>query len=106
MRLIPLTTAADVGKWAARHIVEKINAFKPSAERPFILGLPTGSSPLEAYKSLVAMHKAGLVSFKHVITFNMDEYVACQPIIQKAIIPSCTRISSITLIFRVKTLTC
>ncbi|MBQ4765561.1 glucosamine-6-phosphate deaminase [Pectobacterium versatile] len=75
MRLIPLTTAADVGKWAARHIVEKINAFKPSAERPFILGLPTGSSPLEAYKSLVTMHKAGLVSFKHVITFNMDEYV-------------------------------
>lgn len=75
MRLIPLTTAADVGKWAARHIVEKINAFKPSAERPFILGLPTGSSPLEAYKSLVAMHKVGLVSFKHVVTFNMDEYV-------------------------------
>lgn len=75
MRLIPLTTAADVGKWAARHIVEKINAFKPSAERPFILGLPTGSSPLEAYKSLVAMHQAGLVSFKHVVTFNMDEYV-------------------------------
>ncbi|AFR02636.1 MULTISPECIES: glucosamine-6-phosphate deaminase [Pectobacterium] len=75
MRLIPLTTAADVGKWAARHIVEKINAFKPSAERPFILGLPTGSSPLEAYKSLVAMHKADLVSFKHVVTFNMDEYV-------------------------------
>ncbi|KFX06710.1 glucosamine-6-phosphate deaminase [Pectobacterium betavasculorum] len=75
MRLIPLTTAADVGKWAARHIVEKINAFNPSAERPFILGLPTGSSPLEAYKSLVTMHKAGLVSFKHVVTFNMDEYV-------------------------------
>ncbi|MEQ9863969.1 glucosamine-6-phosphate deaminase [Pectobacterium aroidearum] len=75
MRLIPLTTAADVGKWAARHIVEKINAFKPSAERPFILGLPTGSSPLEAYKSLVTMHQAGLVSFKHVVTFNMDEYV-------------------------------
>ncbi|WDG00167.1 glucosamine-6-phosphate deaminase [Pectobacterium carotovorum subsp. carotovorum] len=75
MRLIPLTTAADVGKWAARHIVEKINAFKPSEDRPFILGLPTGSSPLEAYKSLVAMYQAGLVSFKHVITFNMDEYV-------------------------------
>ena len=75
MRLIPLTTAADVGKWAARHIVEKINAFKPSAEHPFILGLPTGSSPLEAYKSLVAMYQAGLVSFKHVVTFNMDEYV-------------------------------
>ncbi|MFP9230122.1 glucosamine-6-phosphate deaminase [Pectobacterium cacticida] len=79
MRLIPLTTAADVGKWAARHIVERITSFKPTADRPFVLGLPTGSSPLEAYKSLVAMHQAGLVSFKHVVTFNMDEYVGLPP---------------------------
>lgn len=28
MRLIPLTTAEQVGKWAARHIVNRINAFK------------------------------------------------------------------------------
>nr|WP_113864655.1 glucosamine-6-phosphate deaminase [Brenneria salicis]NMN92226.1 glucosamine-6-phosphate deaminase [Brenneria salicis ATCC 15712 = DSM 30166]RBP67562.1 glucosamine-6-phosphate deaminase [Brenneria salicis ATCC 15712 = DSM 30166]RLM32451.1 glucosamine-6-phosphate deaminase [Brenneria salicis ATCC 15712 = DSM 30166] len=75
MRLIPLTTAADVGKWSARYIVGKINAFNPSADRPFVLGLPTGSSPLAAYKSLVEMHQAGQVSFKHVVTFNMDEYV-------------------------------
>ncbi|WP_413722299.1 glucosamine-6-phosphate deaminase [Sodalis sp. RH23] len=75
MRLIPLETAADVGKWAARHIVERINAFKPTAARPFILGLPTGSTPLEAYKYLIQMHKAGQVSFEHVVTFNMDEYV-------------------------------
>lgn len=75
MRLIPLNTAVDVGKWAARYIVERINAFKPTAERPFILGLPTGGTPLQAYKNLVAMHKAGQVSFKHVVTFNMDEYI-------------------------------
>lgn len=75
MRLIPLNTPTEVGKWAARYIVQRINAFRPTAERPFVLGLPTGSSPLEAYKALVAMHKAGLVSFKHVVTFNMDEYV-------------------------------
>ena len=75
MRLIPLNTTAEVGKWAARHIVERINAFKPTAERPFILGLPTGGTPLEAYKHLIAMHKAGQVSFKNVVTFNMDEYV-------------------------------
>lgn len=75
MRLIPLATPAEVGKWAARHIVQRINAFNPSAERPFVLGLPTGSSPLEAYKALIALHKAGKVSFKHVVTFNMDEYV-------------------------------
>ncbi|CAM3844240.1 glucosamine-6-phosphate deaminase [Rahnella bruchi] len=75
MRLIPLNTTTEVGKWAARHIVERINAFKPTAERPFILGLPTGGTPLEAYKHLIAMHKAGQVSFKNVVTFNMDEYV-------------------------------
>ena len=75
MRLIPLNTTTEVGKWAARHIVERINAFKPTADRPFVLGLPTGGTPLEAYKHLIAMHKAGQVSFKHVVTFNMDEYV-------------------------------
>ena len=75
MRLIPLNTAEQVGKWAARHIVNRINAFKPTADRPFVLGLPTGGTPLTAYKALVEMHKAGQVSFKHVVTFNMDEYV-------------------------------
>ena len=75
MRLIPLKDTAQVGKWAARHIVQRINAFKPTAERPFVLGLPTGGTPLEAYKHLIAMHKAGEVSFKQVGTFNMDEYV-------------------------------
>lgn len=75
MRLIPLNTPTEVGKWAARHIVERINAFKPTADRPFVLGLPTGGTPLEAYKHLIAMHKAGQVSFKNVVTFNMDEYV-------------------------------
>lgn len=75
MRLIPVAISEQIGKWAARHIVQRINAFNPSAEHLFVLGLPTGSSPLEAYKALIVMHNAGLVSFKHVVTFNMDEYV-------------------------------
>ena len=65
MRLIPLTTAEQVGKWAARHIVNRINAFKPTADRPFVLGLPTGGTPMTTYKALVEMHKAGQVSFMH-----------------------------------------
>ncbi|XNM64262.1 glucosamine-6-phosphate deaminase [Escherichia coli] len=40
-----------------------------------MLGLPTGGTPLATYKVLVEMHKAGQVSFQHVVTFNMDEYV-------------------------------
>lgn len=75
MRLIPLKKANDVALWAARHIVDRINAFKPTADRPFVLGLPTGGTPLETYKQLIALYNAGKVSFKHVVTFNMDEYV-------------------------------
>ena len=106
MRLIPLNDTTEVGKWAARHIVERINAFKPTADRPFVLGLPTGGTPLEAYKHLIAMHKAGQVSFKNVVTFNMDEYVGLPQELQKAITHSCTVISSTMLIFHVKTSTC
>lgn len=75
MRLIPLQTAAQVGKWSAAHIAKRINDFNPSAERPFVLGLPTGGTPLATYKALIEMHQAGKVSFKHVVTFNMDEYI-------------------------------
>ncbi|CDG99469.1 glucosamine-6-phosphate deaminase [Xenorhabdus bovienii] len=75
MRLIPLTNASDVGRWSAHYIISKINAFNPTAEHPFVLGLPTGSTPLTTYRELIALYQAGKVSFRHVVTFNMDEYV-------------------------------
>ncbi|MDU8925490.1 glucosamine-6-phosphate deaminase [Pasteurellaceae bacterium LIM206] len=75
MRLIPLQNKKQVGQWAARHIVERIRHFNPSAARPFVLGLPTGSTPLQTYQELIRLYQAGEVSFKHVVTFNMDEYV-------------------------------
>mgnify|MGYP001170055120 CR=1 FL=1 len=75
MRLIPLQTSDEVGLWSARHIINTINKFKPSEDRPFILGLPTGSSPLKTYKHLIELYNAGEVSFKNVVTFNMDEYI-------------------------------
>ena len=40
-------------------------------ERPFVLGLPTGSSPEGIYKYLVKAHKNGEISFRDVVTFNM-----------------------------------
>lgn len=79
MRLIPLKNAEQVGKWAASHIVKRINAFQPTAERPFVLGLPTGGTPLTTYKELIKLYQAGKVSFKNVVTFNMDEYVGIDP---------------------------
>ncbi|MFM2483937.1 glucosamine-6-phosphate deaminase [Celerinatantimonas yamalensis] len=75
MRLIPLDSPQQVGQWAAHYIVDSINRFAPTQERPFILGCPTGSSPLNTYRELVRLYQAGRISFKHVITFNMDEYV-------------------------------
>ncbi|MCL9780157.1 glucosamine-6-phosphate deaminase [Vibrio sp. S4M6] len=75
MRLIPLHTASQVGKWSAAHIVKRINEFNPSEDRPFVLGLPTGGTPLATYEALIDMHKNDEVSFKHVVTFNMDEYI-------------------------------
>lgn len=75
MRLIPLNNAKEVGLWSARYITDRINKFKPTAEKPFILGLPTGGTPLTTYKRLIELYEAGEVSFKHVVTFNMDEYI-------------------------------
>jgi len=62
-------------KWTANYIVKRISEFGPSGSTPFVLGLPTGSSPLGAYKELVRLNKEGKVSFENVVTFNMDEYV-------------------------------
>lgn len=75
MRLIIESTAAEAGRWAAEHVAARINAKAAVSSKPFVLGLPTGSTPLGMYKELIALNKAGKVSFANVITFNMDEYV-------------------------------
>ncbi len=75
MRVIVREDYATCAEWAANHIVWRINNYAPTAERPFVLGLPTGSTPLGVYKELIRLNKAGKVSFKHVVTFNMDEYL-------------------------------
>lgn len=79
MRLIPLETAEQVTHWAARHIVDQINTFQPTSEKPFVLGLPTGGTPLPMYQELIRYYQAGKISFKNVVTFNMDEYVGLPP---------------------------
>lgn len=75
MRLIIQPEYDKLSAWAAAYVAKAIQAFKPTADRPFVLGLPTGSSPLGMYKALIELNKAGKVSFANVITFNMDEYV-------------------------------
>ena len=75
MRLIVQQNYTDCAVWAAYHIASRINEAKPTPDKPFVLGLPTGSTPLGTYKKLIELNKAGKVSFENVVTFNMDEYV-------------------------------
>ncbi len=76
MKLVIHQNYEELSQWAADHIAERINQFKPTSNNPFVLGLPTGSTPIGTYKALIELYKAGKVSFKNVVTFNMDEYVA------------------------------
>ena len=78
MRVIIKDKSAQVAEWAARYIVEEIKAKAAKTDAPFVLGLPTGSTPLETYKELIRLHKEGEVSFANVVTFNMDEYVGLE----------------------------
>ncbi len=64
-------SAIDGSKLVAREIA---NSIKSKKNKPFILGLATGSSPIGVYKELVRIHKTEKLSFKNVITFNLDEY--------------------------------
>ncbi|KAK1579798.1 glucosamine-6-phosphate isomerase [Colletotrichum navitas] len=75
MRLIIRDDADAASAYVASYIVDRIKHFNPTPAHPFVLGLPTGSSPLGVYKILVQKYKAGEISFENVITFNMDEYV-------------------------------
>ncbi|HOO42405.1 MAG TPA: glucosamine-6-phosphate deaminase [Bacteroidales bacterium] len=75
MRVIIQENYERLSAWAANYIAKKINAFNPSPGNMFVLGLPTGSSPLGTYRELINLYRKGVISFKNVVTFNMDEYV-------------------------------
>ena len=75
MKVIIRNTSKEGSLWAAHHIAEKIKAKAAVTDKPFVLGLCTGSTPIETYAELARMVQAGELSFRNVISFNMDEYV-------------------------------
>ena len=75
MRLIIQPDYDLVSLWAAHYVAAKIKKAKPTADNPFVLGCPTGSTPIGMYKTLIELNKKGLISFENVVTFNLDEYV-------------------------------
>jgi len=75
MRIVIRENPSTVGDYTANYIRQRINDFKPTQQNPFVIGLPTGSSPLPTYKKLIEFYNDGTLSFEFVVTFNMDEYV-------------------------------
>ena len=66
MRVIILDDYDQISRWTANYVAEKINNKMASSAEPFVLGCPTGSSPLGMYRELIRLNKDGKVSFKNV----------------------------------------
>jgi glucosamine-6-phosphate deaminase len=79
MRIIIHKNHEEASRWAASYIALRINDSGKKADKPFVLGLPTGSSPLLIYKEFIRLNREGKISFANVHTFNMDEYVGLPP---------------------------
>ncbi|MBY6271789.1 MAG: glucosamine-6-phosphate deaminase [Caldibacillus debilis] len=70
MEVIVAKNYEDMSKKACAHIVSRIK------EKPdLVLGLATGSTPIGLYQNLIAEYKNNNISFRRVVTFNLDEYV-------------------------------
>ncbi len=70
--------SAAASRAVAAEIADLIRAAARKS-RPCVLGLATGSTPVGVYNELVRLHREEGLSFKHVITFNLDEYYPMQP---------------------------
>jgi glucosamine-6-phosphate deaminase len=70
--------SAEASRAVARDIAALIRS-RQTAKQTAVLGLATGSTPLEIYAELVRMHREEGLSFSNVITFNLDEYFPIQP---------------------------
>jgi len=78
---IPTTIYEDAGAASVEiaKTIQQLIEKKQQAGENCVLGLATGSSPTRVYDELVRMHENEGLSFKNVITFNLDEYYPMEP---------------------------
>jgi len=74
MRIIIHDSYEALSKWTAFYIAKRIKEFNPTDQKPFVLGLPAGMSPVGTYQQLISLHQDGKVSFRHVVAFGLNEY--------------------------------
>ncbi|TDI74867.1 MAG: glucosamine-6-phosphate deaminase, partial [Bacteroidetes bacterium] len=70
--------SASLSRQVASEIATLISENRAKGKRT-VLGLPTGSTPIGVYQSLIQMYENGQVDFSDVITFNLDEYFPMEP---------------------------
>src|SRR2546430_10517666 len=76
------TVVFPTSSQASRHValmIESLIRQNNSANRPTVLGLATGSTPVGLYRELIRLHKESGLDFARVITFNLDEYYPMDP---------------------------
>ncbi len=76
--LAVFASSADASRAVAREVAELIRA-RSREQRPVVLGLATGSTPIAFYRELVRLHREEGLSFAQVVTFNLDEYYPLTP---------------------------
>lgn len=78
---IPVSIVKDsaAGSVKVAKEIARLIKRKAAQNKNAVLGLATGSSPIKVYEELVRMHKEEGLSFKNVVTFNLDEYYPMQP---------------------------
>ena len=74
MEVVISSNADSVAAYGATLIVELVRN-----KRNAVLGLATGSTPVALYQELSKQYQEGNISFKEVITFNLDEYFDIKP---------------------------
>jgi len=75
MRIIVHDSYEALSKWTAYYIAREISRFQPTAEKPFVLGVPAGQSPIGTYQQLISLNQEGSVSFQNVVAFGLNEFV-------------------------------
>ena len=73
IRTLVFEDHAELARVVAQRIASIIRD-RRDTDRPAVLGLATGSTPIGVYRELIRMHRQEGLSFRHVVTFNLDEY--------------------------------
>lgn len=71
---VKIFDSPQAGSAYAAGVIAQLIREKNSKGEKAVLGLATGSTPIMLYKELVRMHREEGLSFKNVVTFNLDEY--------------------------------